>query len=104
MMIGARMLTEVSKLSPMRRKVAISMIAQVLGCDAQVLQGGLEVLGVDQSGGRVVGQDDKRSSDCSLALAATVSDLAGTRSDWVQTEDLARLQEQAHDTFAKRCP
>jgi hypothetical protein len=44
------------------------------------------------------------SSTCSLALAAAVSDLAGTRSDWVLTDDMAELQKRAGDSIAKQCP
>ena len=44
------------------------------------------------------------SSTCSLALAAAVSDLAGTRSDWVSTDDMAELQKRAGDSIAKQCP
>ena len=44
------------------------------------------------------------SSTCSLALAAAVSDLAGTRSDWVSTDDMAELQKRARDSIAKQCP
>jgi hypothetical protein len=44
------------------------------------------------------------SSTCSLALAAAVSDLAGTRSDWVLTDDMVELQKRAGDSIAKQCP
>ena len=44
------------------------------------------------------------SSTCSLALAAAVSDLAGTRSDWVSTDDMTELQKRARDSIAKQCP
>ena len=44
------------------------------------------------------------SSSCSLSLAAAVSDLAGTRSEWVLTEDMKELQKQAHDSIGKQCP
>lgn len=44
------------------------------------------------------------SSTCSLALAAAVSDLAETRSEWVSTEDLAELQQRARDSVDKQCP
>ena len=44
------------------------------------------------------------SSTCSLALAAAVSDLAGTRSDWVSTDDMTELQKRAGDSIAKQCP
>ncbi len=44
------------------------------------------------------------SSTCSLALAAAVSDLAGTHSEWASKEDMADLQEQAHDSIGKQCP
>jgi len=46
----------------------------------------------------------KHSSTCSLALAAAVSDLAGTHSQWVTTEDISKLQKQARDSIAKLCP
>jgi hypothetical protein len=46
----------------------------------------------------------ERSSTCSLALAAAVSDLAGTRSDWVSTEEVAELQKRARDSIGKQCP
>ena len=44
------------------------------------------------------------SSTCSLVLAAAVSDLAETRSEWVSTEDLAELQQRARDSIGKQCP
>jgi len=44
------------------------------------------------------------SSTCSLALAAAVSDLAGTHSEWVSTEDTAELQKRARDSIGKQCP
>ena len=44
------------------------------------------------------------SSTCSLALAAAVSDLAGTRSEWFSTEDMAELQKRARDSISKQCP
>ncbi|MGB5298214.1 MAG: hypothetical protein WBN08_07600 [Thiogranum sp.] len=44
------------------------------------------------------------SSTCSLALAAAVSDLAGTRSEWVSTEALVELQKRARDSIGKQCP
>jgi len=44
------------------------------------------------------------SSTCSLALAAVVSDLAGTRSEWVSTEALVELQKRARDSIGKQCP
>jgi hypothetical protein len=44
------------------------------------------------------------SSTCSLALAAAVSDLAGTHSEWVSTEDLTELQKRARDSIGKQCP
>jgi hypothetical protein len=44
------------------------------------------------------------SSTCSLALAAAVSDLAGTRSEWVSTEEIAELQKRARDSIGKQCP
>jgi hypothetical protein len=44
------------------------------------------------------------SSTCSLALAETVSDLAGTHSEWVLTEDMIELQKLARDTIEKQCP
>ena len=44
------------------------------------------------------------SSTCSLALAAAVSDLAGTHSEWVSTEDMAELQKRARDSIGKQCP
>ena len=44
------------------------------------------------------------SSTCSLALAAAVSDLAGTRSEWISTEDMAELQKRARDSIGKECP
>lgn len=44
------------------------------------------------------------SSTCSLALASVVSDLSGTRSEWVSTENIEELQKQAHDTIGKQCP
>jgi hypothetical protein len=46
----------------------------------------------------------ERSSTCSLALAAAVSDLAGTRSEWVATKDIAELQKRARDSIGKLCP
>ena len=46
----------------------------------------------------------KLSSTCSLALAAAVSDLAGTHSEWVSTEDTAELQKRARDSIGKQCP
>ena len=46
----------------------------------------------------------KLSSTCSLALAAAVSDLAGTGSEWVSTEDIAELQKRARDSIGKQCP
>ena len=46
----------------------------------------------------------ERSSTCSLALAAAVSDLAETRSEWFSTEDLAEIQKQARDSIGKQCP
>ena len=44
------------------------------------------------------------SSTCSLALAAAVSDLAGTRSEWISTDDMAELQKRARDSIGKECP
>jgi hypothetical protein len=44
------------------------------------------------------------SSTCSLALAAAVSDLAGTRSEWVSTEEIAELQKRTRDSIGKQCP
>ena len=44
------------------------------------------------------------SSTCSLALAAAVSDLAGTRSEWVSTDDMAEMQKRARDSIDKQCP
>lgn len=44
------------------------------------------------------------SSTCSLALAAAVSDLAETRSEWVSTEATTELQRRARDSIGKRCP
>ena len=44
------------------------------------------------------------SSTCSQALAVAVSDLAGTRSEWVSTEDMAELQKRARDSIGKQCP
>ena len=44
------------------------------------------------------------SSTCSLALAAAVSDLAGTRSEWILTDDMAELQKRARDSIGKECP
>jgi len=44
------------------------------------------------------------SSTCSLALAAVVSDLAGTHSEWVSTEALVKLQKRARDSIGKQCP
>jgi hypothetical protein len=44
------------------------------------------------------------SSTCSLALAAAVSDLAETRSEWVSTENMAELQKRARDSIDKQCP
>lgn len=44
------------------------------------------------------------SSTCSLALAAAVSDLAGTHSEWVSTEDLTELRKRARDSIGKQCP
>jgi hypothetical protein len=44
------------------------------------------------------------SSTCSLALAAAVSDLAETHSEWVSTEDMAELQKRARDSIDKQCP
>lgn len=44
------------------------------------------------------------SSTCSLALAVTVSDLSGIRSEWVLTEDMVELQNLARDTIGKQCP
>jgi len=46
----------------------------------------------------------ERSSTCSLALAAAVSDLAGTHSEWFTTEDMRELQKQARASLAKQCP
>jgi hypothetical protein len=46
----------------------------------------------------------ERLSTCSLALAAAVSDLAGTRSDWVATKDIVELQKRARDSIGKLCP
>ena len=42
------------------------------------------------------------SSTCSLVLAAAVSDLAGTRSEWVSTEEIAELQKRARDSIGKQ--
>lgn len=44
------------------------------------------------------------SSTCSLALAAAVSDLAGTHSEWISTEDLTELHKRARDSIDKQCP
>ena len=44
------------------------------------------------------------SSTCSLALSAVVSDLAGKRSEWVSTESMTKLQQQARDSIASKCP
>jgi hypothetical protein len=44
------------------------------------------------------------SSTCSLALASVVSDLAGTRSEWGSTENMAELRKQARDAIGKQCP
>jgi len=46
----------------------------------------------------------EHSSTCSLALAAAVSDLAGTHSEWFSTEDMRELQKQARASIAKHCP
>ena len=46
----------------------------------------------------------EHSSACSLALAAAVSDLAGTHSQWVTTKDIPQLQNRARDSIAKLCP
>jgi hypothetical protein len=46
----------------------------------------------------------KFSSTCSLALALAVSDLSGTHSEWVLTEDMVELQKTARDTIGKQCP
>lgn len=46
----------------------------------------------------------ERSSTCNLALAAAVSDLAGTHSEWFATEDTRELQKQARASLAKHCP
>ena len=45
----------------------------------------------------------ERSSACSQALAAVVSDLAETSSEWVLTEDMEELQNSARDSIAKHC-
>jgi hypothetical protein len=44
------------------------------------------------------------SSTCSLALAAAVSDLAGTHSEWFTTEDMVELQKRARESIGKQCP
>ena len=44
------------------------------------------------------------SSTCGLALAAAVSDLAGTRSEWASAKDMAELQKRARDSIGKQCP
>jgi len=44
------------------------------------------------------------SSKCSLALAAAVSDLAGTHSGWSSKEDMAELQKLARESIGKQCP
>ena len=44
------------------------------------------------------------SSTCSLALAVAVSDLSGTHSEWVLTEDMEELQMLARDSIRKQCP
>ncbi len=44
------------------------------------------------------------SSECSLALAAAVSDLAATHSEWFSTDDIAELQKRARDSIARQCP
>jgi hypothetical protein len=44
------------------------------------------------------------SSTCSLALAEAVSDLAGTRSEWVSTDDMAEMQKRARASIGKQCP
>ncbi len=44
------------------------------------------------------------SSTCSQALAAAVSDLAGTHSEWISKEDMAESQKRAHDSIGKKCP
>lgn len=46
----------------------------------------------------------ERSSACSLALAAAVSDLAEASSEWVATEDIAEVQKAARDSIGKQCP
>jgi len=44
------------------------------------------------------------SSTCSLALAAAVSDLAETNSEWFATEDMVELQKRARDSIDEQCP
>jgi len=44
------------------------------------------------------------SRTCSQALAAAVSDLAGTHSDWISREGMAELQKKARDSIGKKCP
>ena len=44
------------------------------------------------------------SSTCSLPLAAAVSDLAKASSEWVSTEHIEDVQEQARDSIGKKCP
>ena len=46
----------------------------------------------------------ERASGCSFALAAVVSDLAGTRSGWFSKEDKAEIQQRAYDAIRKQCP
>ncbi|MDH3934660.1 MAG: hypothetical protein OEU62_05795 [Gammaproteobacteria bacterium] len=44
------------------------------------------------------------SGTCSLALAAAVSDLAGTHSEWASTDALVELQKRARDSIGEQCP
>ncbi|MCP3867696.1 MAG: hypothetical protein GY703_06285 [Gammaproteobacteria bacterium] len=44
------------------------------------------------------------SSTCSQTLAAAVSDLAGTYSEWILKEDIAESQKRALDSVGKKCP
>jgi hypothetical protein len=46
----------------------------------------------------------ERSSACSLALAASISDLVEAISAWVATEGIAEVQRAAHDSIGKKCP
>ena len=44
------------------------------------------------------------ASSCSLALAATVSDLAESDSEWFSGEQRAVLQQRARDSIGEQCP